>query len=304
MEKSTICLIFSLIALILSIIYFLSFHAFRKSRIIQYDNNKLLLNSNRTYICDNVQDLSTCKKLIIQSKMINANDNNIYLNKNTMLCDDVNDKDSCECLSKNCNLITKRPNYMFIDKPTSFSDSKTGLYFSGRLIPKITNHQFSFLSWINITKTDVDEARAIFQWGTNTDEKKKQPAIYITPKKWYTCDSKIDIRFSNLNEENEGIFNLIENNHGHCVRDTIHYRWFHFALVADKDKLFYYINGNLVQTENLDNLIEVGGDNQWVYIGGGLDYSCKGILLAKTRWFADALTDKDIKFYYQEKPNS
>ena len=117
MQKDTLALFLSLIALTLSIFYFLSFHAFRNSKLIYYDENQLLFNKSNTYLCDNVRDFNTCKSMMANSNMLKIDSNDILLDKNTLICDNVEDPNSCQCLSKSCDFLKKTPNMMFIDKP-------------------------------------------------------------------------------------------------------------------------------------------------------------------------------------------
>ena len=112
-----------------------------------------------------------------------------------------------------------------------------------------------------------------------------------------------------MNDENEesiysnGVFNLIEGNHGHCVRDItdLYYNWFHFTLVCKGSSVKYYINGQLIQSEDLLKPIEIGDDDGYIYIGGSKQYSSEGIILAKTRWYAKSLSVDQIQFISREK---
>ena len=126
MQKDTLALFLSLIALTISIFYFLSFHAFRNSRLIYYDEDKLLFNKNNTYLCDNIRDEKTCKNVMANSNMLIINKNDILLDRNTLICDNVNELNSCQCLSKSCDFYKKTSNVMFIDKPLAFSSEKLG----------------------------------------------------------------------------------------------------------------------------------------------------------------------------------
>jgi hypothetical protein len=307
MKKDTLALFLSLIALTLSIFYFLSFHAFRNSKLIYYDENKLLFNKKFTYSCDNIRDERTCRNLMSNSNMIKIENNDILLDKNTLICDNVNDIKTCECLSKSCDFYKFTSNIMFIDKPLAFTKEKFGKIYGARAIPTGLKDEFTFSTWINISFIDSPRWRSIFQWVSNTNDYDIRPGIYISPEEWSSCNAKIDIRFSNMNNNklesinNNGIFNLIEGNHGHCVTDTKYYKWFHFLLVCKGTSVKYYIDGQLSQEEVLEKPIEVGNDNGYIYIGGSKDYSSEGLILSKTRWFSKALEQNEIEFISKEK---
>lgn len=307
MKKDTLALFMSLIALTLSVFYFLSFHAFRNSNLIYYDYEKLLFSKKNTYICDNIRDFSTCNSLISTSNLLKIDSNNLYLDKNTMLCDNVQDESTCQCLDKNCDFFAKIPNILFIDKPLAFSEEKYGKIYGARIIPSGLKDEFSFSTWINISFINTPDWRSIFQWVNNDDKNYLAPGIFISPERWTTCNAKIDIRFSNQNDEQEeniqtnGLFNLFDGNHGHCVSDTKYYEWFHFTLVCKGTSISYYINGDLVNVEDLLNPIEIGNENGYIYIGGSEKYSSEGLILAKTRWYSIALTDDEVKFIHKEK---
>ena len=151
MQKDTLALFLSLIALIISIFYFLSFHAFRNSKLIYYDENQMLFNKNYSYLCDNVRDFNTCKPFMRNSNMLKIDKDNILLNKNTLICDDVDDLNSCQCLSKSCDFFSKISSFMFIDKPLAFSKEKFGKIYGARIIPSTLKDEFSFSTWINIS---------------------------------------------------------------------------------------------------------------------------------------------------------
>lgn len=312
MQRDTLSLFISLIALILSIFYFLSFYAFRNSRMIEYDHETLYLNKSRTYLCDDINDKNTCKYLFYGNNMLTLgpdNDgNNLYLNKNTLLCDDVNDMSTCTCLSKRCDSLKQLNKINFIDKPTAFTDAKYGMQYGGSVIPMESKNAFSFTTWININIKDQDKWRSIFTWRKSTkDGNYVNPAILVSPKNWLSCSNKIDIRFSSLHENKNdasslyGTFNILDNNHGHCVADTnISGKWFHFGIVADNKKLIYYINGNPVQEVILNKELELGDEEDLIYIGGSPEYSAEGIILSKTTWYAKPLTLKEINKLFKE----
>ena len=106
MQRDTLSLFMSLIALILSVFYFLSFYSFKDSRILKYDNENIYLDKKRTYLCDDIRDKNSCKYIFYENKMINLGinneGNNLFINKNTMICNDVNNINSCSCLSNKC----------------------------------------------------------------------------------------------------------------------------------------------------------------------------------------------------------
>ena len=112
----------SLISLIISIFYFLSFHAFRNSNLIYYDNEKLLFSKRNAFLCDNIADFRTCKPFVTSSNLLKIDDNDILLDKNTMICDNVLDESTCQCISKNCDFFKNIPNVLFIDKHLAFSE--------------------------------------------------------------------------------------------------------------------------------------------------------------------------------------
>ena len=307
MKKDTLALFMSLIALTFSVFYFLSFHAFRNSNLIYYDYEKLLFSKKNTYICDNIRDFRTCNPLLSSSNILRIDDNNMYIDKNAMICDNIKDEKTCQCLNKNCDFFKKIPNVLFIDKPLAFSDEKFGKIFGARIIPIGLKDEFSFSTWINISFINSENWRSIFQWVANDNTNNMAPGIFISPEKWMACNAKIDIRFSNQNEINEdsiqtnGMFNLINGNHGHCVSDTKYYEWFHFTLVCKGTSISYYINGDLVNIETLPKPIEIGNENGYILIGGSKNYSSEGLILAKTRWFSKALLEEEITFISSEK---
>ena len=198
---------------------------------------------------------------------------------------------------------------MFIDKPLAFNKEKFGKIYGARVIPSNLKDEFSFSTWINVTFINVEQWRSIFQWVKKDDDDYLSPGIFISSNGWSSCGSKIDIRFSNLNSEQEksifsnGKYNEIEGNHGHCVRDSsnYHYSWFHFTLVCKGSNVKYYLNGDMVQEEDLMNPIEIGESDGYIYIGGSNKYSSEGIVLAKTRWYGRALVNEEIKFISKEK---
>ena len=61
MQRDSLALFMSLIALILSVFYFLSFYSFKDSRMMNYDNENIYLDKYRTYLCDDIRDRNTCK---------------------------------------------------------------------------------------------------------------------------------------------------------------------------------------------------------------------------------------------------
>lgn len=305
MERDSLALFVSMLSLILSIFYFLSFYAFKNSKMIKYDNEFIYLNKSKTFLCEDVNDRSTCKQPFFSNKMLSLGDNNeandLYINKNTLICDDVDNPDTCSCLTNKCDFIKKLNHFTFIDKPTAFSSSKYGMMFGGRTLPFESSSTFSFTTWININLTDVDKWRSIFMWRRSKTE--INPAILVSPRNWAGCGSKIDIRFSSLYEKNEynieqvGTFNIRDGYHGHCVNDisNLYYTWFHLAIVGKDDNLFYYINGNETQIEKLNINFSLGTENDDIYIGGSPEYSSEGIILSKTRWFSKPLNKSEIK---------
>ena len=204
MQRDSLALFMSLIALILSVFYFLSFYSFRDSRTINYDHENIYLDKSRSYLCDNIKDKNTCNSLFSQNKMLslgNNNDgNNLLLHKNTLICDDTNNISTCSCLSNKCDFQKNLNHITFIDKPTSFTDTKYGMQYGGRIIPIESKSTFTFSTWININIIDVDKWRSIFTWRKSDTE--FNPAILISPKDWSNCGSKIDIRFSSLYNKN------------------------------------------------------------------------------------------------------
>lgn len=305
MHKSSLALLFSIISLIISFLYYLSFHAFRKSNIFRYDNEYVYLKSKNTLLCENVNDPNTCKFPISDSKVIKSDRNNLYINKNLMICSNVDDRNSCVCLNKSCRKLFDKSHITFINEPKAFTKSTEGLYFGGRVIPVLTKDQFTFSTWINITNTEVDTWRTILHW--EDENNGKQPSILISPNVWADCGAKIDIRFTNV-EGGEGEFNVINNNHRHCVNNTPHFKWFHFVLVANKNNLKFYINSlgsnfrNFNTNLKLKKSIKIGSQYKPLYIGGGNDLNANGLILAKTRWFAEALNTNYIKFLFNENP--
>ena len=198
---------------------------------------------------------------------------------------------------------------MFIDKPLAFSKEKFGKIYGARIIPSTLKDEFSFSTWINISFINTDRWRSIFQWVKKDNDDYLSPGIFISPERWSSCNAKIDVRFSNLNDGDEksiysnGTFNLIEGNHGHCVRDIneLYYNWFHFTLVCKGSNVKYFINGDLTQEEDLLKPIEIGENDGYIYIGGSKQYSSEGIVLAKTRWYGKALEVEEINFIAKEK---
>ena len=308
MQKNTFSLFISLISLIISIFYFLSFHAFRNSNLIYYDNEKLLFSKRNAFLCDNITDFRTCKPFVTSSNLLRIDDNDIFLDKNTMICDNVLDESTCECINKNCDFFKNIPNVLFIDKPIAFSDEKFGKIYGSRIIPKGLMNEFSFSTWINISFINSEKWRSIFQWVSRNDPNFVSPGIYISPEKWSTCNAKIDIRFSKLDEikqnsiETNGMFNTFES-HGHCVSDTKYYEWFHFTFVCKYNTISYYINGDLSNLQSIgqEKIFEIGNEDGYIYIGGSKNYSSEGIILAKTRWYSKALNESEILFISKEK---
>ena len=80
-----------------------------------------------------------------------------------------------------------------------------------------------------------------------------------------------------------------------------YYNWFHLVIVGNDNKLNYYINGTLVQEENLYKNLELGDENDQIFIGGSPEYSCDGILLSKMRWFSKPLSLKEISILFNDK---
>ena len=70
----------------------------------------------------------------------------------------------------------------------------------------------------------------------------------------------------------------------------------------------YYINSlgaNFKSYSNnlkLKKSIKIGSQYKPLYIGGGNKLNANGIILAKTRWFKEALDTNYIKFLFNEKP--
>lgn len=307
MKKDTLALFMALIALTLSVFYFLSFHAFRNSNLIYYDYEKLLFSKENAYICDNIRDFRTCKPLITSNNVFRVDENNMYINKNAMICDNILDEKTCQCLSKNCDFFNKIPNVLFIDKPLAFSDEKFGKIYGARVIPIGLKDEFSFSTWINISFINTTEWRSIFQWVSADNNNFVSPGIYISPESWMACNAKIDIRFSNLTTgkedaiETNGLFNVINDNHGHCVSDTKLYEWFHFTVVCKLNIIKYYINGDLVDEQVLNRAIEIGNENGYILIGGSKKFNAQGLILAKTRWYSKVLDEDEISFISREK---
>ena len=308
MQRDSLSLFLSLIALTLSIFYFLSFYSFRSSTMIRYDNENVYLNSSNTYLCDDVNDKNTCKYLFYSNKMINLgvdnDDNNLFLNKNTMLCDDVNDINTCTCLSNKCDISKKLYHITLLDKMMAFSENKYGMMFGARVIPTESLNTFTFSSWINISVIDINKWRSILVW-QNPKTNKTIFAILISPNDWSTCSAKIDIRIANLSVEDSkdlyGTFN-VDVDRGHCVRDTHNYyfKWFHFVLVGKGDVLKYYINGNLMEEQQLTKSLELGNSDDIIYLGGSPNHSGEGILLSKTKWYSKPLNETEINILYKE----
>ena len=72
------------------------------------------------------------------------------------------------------------------------------------------------------------------------------------------------------------------------------------AIVGNNKKLQYWINGNLVQEEDLLVSLEIGDQEDKIYIGGSPEYSAEGLILAKTRWYSKPLNFKEIKLLFKE----
>ena len=309
MQRDTLSLFMSLIALVLSVFYFLSFYSFKDSRMMQYDSDNIYLDKKRTFLCDDIKDRNSCRYLFYGNKMLslgnNNEGNNLFINKNTMICDDVNNINTCACLSNKCDFQKQLNHITFIDKPTAFTDSNYGMLFGARVIPVENKNTFTFATWININIIDLAKWRSILTWRKSRYQ--VNPAILISPKEWSTCGSKIDIRFSSLYDRNDskdlnGTFNIVDGSHGHCVRDTVyhHFKWFHLVIVGNNKKLQYWINGNLVQEEDLLVNLQIGDEEDRIYIGGSPEYSAEGIILAKTRWYSKPLNFKEIKLLFKE----
>ena len=310
MERDSLSLFFSILSLIISIFYFLSFYSFKNSDFIKFNNENFFMKKNNTFICDDINDEITCKKIIFNNNLFKlSNDsNNFYINKNTLICDDINDINTCKCLSNKCDLNNNLNYFLLIDNQITFSESKYGLKFGSSILPIENKNQFSFCTWININIIDLNNWRSIFTWLDKDNN--INPAILISPKNWKGCSNLIDIRFSSLNNTNNnydlnGSFNVTDGNHGHCIHDTIfHYNeWFHLCIIGDKNIIYYYINSNLVQQEKLSRDFKLGNNNDTIYVGGNPFYSCEGVILSKMKWFSKILNIESIKLQYNEKYN-
>ncbi len=310
MKIESLSLFISLLSLIFSVFYLLSFYSFKNSRMLTYDHEYMFLNKDKTFICENVHDKSTCRRFVYSGKMINFgekyNDNNLYINKNAMICDDIRDLSTCSCLSNRCDFQSHLNHVTFIDKPLSFSDTKYGMQYGARVIPIENKSTFSFTTWININIIDLDKWRSIFTW--RKSEFDVNPAILISPSNWSTCKNLVDVRFNSLydkteyNKELNGTFNVVDNDHGHCIRDVQYYyfKWFHLAIIGNNNVIQFYINGNLVQEEKLLKTLEIGDENDYIYIGGSPEYSAEGIILSKTRWYAKPLNLSELNLLVKE----
>lgn len=304
MRIESLSLLISLIALVLSVYFFLSYYSFKTSTLLNYDQDNIYLDNSRTLICDNIDNPSTCRYIISNNNMFKNNNNNLLLHKNTMICDNINDISSCVCLSNKCDYLQKLNHITLVDKPISFNKNN-GLQYGARIIPIENNSQFTLSFWINISKIDFNKWRSIFLWKNN--KYNYSPAILISPQKWSSCGAKIDIRFNNLYNNNEdeelfGSFNIIDGNHGHCIRDTIYhyFKWFHFVIQGKDNKLRFYINTNLVQEEVLTDNFQLGDSDDDIYIGSNDDFTSEGIAISKMKWFSKPLTLDEIKFLYKD----
>ena len=100
-----------------------------------------------------------------------------------------------------------------------------------------------------------------------------------------------------------GTFNIDGGRHGHCLNSNIYYEWFHFVIVGQGKQLKYYVNNVNDKTIDLNKSILLGGSNDMVYIGGSPDYSAEGIILSKTRWFSNPLSETEINKLFEEGYN-
>ena len=82
MQKSSLSLLFSAVALIISFLYFLSFHAFRKSNIFRYNNENIFLKLNDKF--DIIFLDPPYKDKNLENLLIKIKDQNI-LNKNGII---------------------------------------------------------------------------------------------------------------------------------------------------------------------------------------------------------------------------
>ena len=300
MNNENFILLTSLFSIILSITYLLLINYIFKINLIDLKDQNIYLNRNKLYICENINDKNTCKSVLNNNNMIDLNNDNLFINKNTLLCDDINDVNTCSCLSNKCDFFQNLNHITLVDKTISFDDNKYGMKLGARILPMESKNTFTFSTWINITTTDSENWRSIFLWRKSNNN--YNPAILVSPKNWSTCGTKIDIRFNSLNT-NDGTFNIVDDNHGHCIRDTIYnyYNWFNLVIVGNNNKLSYYINSTLLQEENLYKNLELGDENDQIFIGGSPEYSCDGILLSKMRWFSKPLSLKEITILFNDK---
>ena len=63
MKIESLSLFISLLSLIFSVFYLLSFYSFKNSRMLTYDHEYMFLNKDKTFICENVQDDKFWRKI-------------------------------------------------------------------------------------------------------------------------------------------------------------------------------------------------------------------------------------------------
>jgi hypothetical protein len=228
----------------------------------------------------------------------------IFLSNNTMICTDINDPDSCTCLYDTCDVLKSLPNYLLIDRQISFTDPEsTGLSFSGNVIPTIVDsdnnritNKFSLSFHINITKT-VQEDRILFNWGGYGSHLLHYPSVIIRgntePDYNGLYRNSMELRFSHLGQN--GIFNVTSDVRGNCLENIPLYVWNHILIVANEKQIKIFLNGTLVKTITTLRDILIGDPDQWLFIGKPFNEPILknpyGILLAKMRFFPDAVPD-------------
>ena len=67
------------------------------------------------------------------------------------------------------------------------------------------------------------------------------------------------------------------------------------SMPLKENLIIYYINGSVVDEVNLNFNLQLGSQEDEIYIGGSPEYSSEGIVLSKTRWFSKPLTKLEIK---------
>ena len=82
MHKSSLALLFSIISLIISFLYYLSFHAFRKSNIFRYDNEFVYLNKHYRTISSN----NKLEKIAKKFNLATIDSFNFFCNENLRSC--------------------------------------------------------------------------------------------------------------------------------------------------------------------------------------------------------------------------